>query len=141
MHIAQVLLNLLRNAGHATPESGQVIVRLNQENRHALIECRILAEALNGNIWRKSGNHFFHQGRAGLGLGLDICRKIIQTTRAGLPVTVNQAKEPPLPLLSPVNITEIINFTPFKSIEKLKIHIYNRMNLCYNRKSCKHKRR
>ncbi len=77
--IAQVLLNLLRNAGHATPESGQVIVRLNQENRHALIEVQDFGRGIEREHLEKIWEPFFStKGELGLGLGLDICRKIIQ---------------------------------------------------------------
>ena len=56
-----------------------VIVRLNQENRHALIEVQDFGRGIEREHLEKIWEPFFStKGELGLGLGLDICRKIIQ---------------------------------------------------------------
>ena len=76
--IIQVLINLLRNAVHATTGSDQITVVITTNQTHAIIDvsdtgCGITPEHLE-SIWRP---FFTTKGEEGTGLGLDICRRII----------------------------------------------------------------
>lgn len=76
--IGQVIINMIRNAGHAMDKSGDVIIRLLNQDGGAGIQIEdsgvgIPAENLE-QIWQP---FFSTKGDKGLGLGLDICRKII----------------------------------------------------------------
>lgn len=77
--IGQVLLNLIRNAGHASQPDGQILIRLRNGSDKAVIEvhdfgCGIPEENIQ-RIWEP---FYSTKGDRGLGLGLDICRKIIE---------------------------------------------------------------
>lgn len=78
--VEQVLMNLVRNAVEATKEdTGQVMVRLVVEGSTVAIHvadngCGIPAENLQ-RIWEP---FFTTKGDEGTGLGLDICRRIIE---------------------------------------------------------------
>lgn len=75
----QVLINLLRNAVHATPEMGQIGVQVKHSPASAVIEitdngCGIAPDAL-AQIWQP---FFTTKGEEGTGLGLDICKRIVE---------------------------------------------------------------
>ncbi len=77
--IGQVIINLIRNGGHAMEKAGILHIRLKKENRMAVIEvedhgCGI-PEENREKIWE---SFFSTKGDKGLGLGLDICKKIIE---------------------------------------------------------------
>lgn len=77
--ISQVLINLIRNAGHAMNTEGAIDIRLSQRDGMAIVQiedhgCGIPPENLD-KIWQP---FFSTKGDRGLGLGLDICRKIVQ---------------------------------------------------------------
>lgn len=76
--ISQVVINMIRNAGHATEGDGEVFVRLCQESDQAVIEIEDQGVGIPPENLEKIWEPFFStKGDKGLGLGLDICRKII----------------------------------------------------------------
>ncbi len=78
--IIQVLLNLVRNAVQATTaEEGQITIAVSENQNRTLIDitdngCGIAPEHLD-TIWQP---FFTTKGEEGTGLGLDICRRIIE---------------------------------------------------------------
>ena len=76
----QVMINLLRNAAQATQEhSGEIVVRVSSNAEHVRVEvedngCGI-PEADLENIWEP---FFTTKGEEGTGLGLDICKRIVE---------------------------------------------------------------
>lgn len=77
--IIQVVINLVRNAVQATAENGTITVIISANDSRALIDitdngCGIPPEQQE-LIWQP---FFTTKGEAGTGLGLDICRRIIE---------------------------------------------------------------
>ena len=77
--IIQVLINLSRNAVQATDEIGEVTVLVIQDQQYARVQvtdngCGITPENLD-KIWQP---FFTTKGELGTGLGLDICKRIIE---------------------------------------------------------------
>jgi len=77
--IIQVLINLIRNAVQATEEKGEITILVAQDQKYARVQitdngCGITPENLD-NIWQP---FFTTKGELGTGLGLDICKRIIE---------------------------------------------------------------
>lgn len=77
--IIQVIINLMRNAVQATADGGQITVGITENQAHVIIDvtddgCGISPEIL-ATIWQP---FFSTKGDEGTGLGLDICKRIIE---------------------------------------------------------------
>ena len=77
--IIQVLINLIRNAVDATPEGGQITVTLTRQADWTVMTvadtgCGVPEDLLE-TIWQP---FFTTKGEHGTGLGLDICKRIIE---------------------------------------------------------------
>ncbi len=78
--IIQVLLNIIRNAVQATaPEEGEILIRVSENQRDALIDVSDNGRGIEAHhldtIWQP---FFTTKGEEGTGLGLDICKRIIE---------------------------------------------------------------
>jgi signal transduction histidine kinase len=80
----QVTWNLVHNALKFTPEGGQVTVSANATEPHVIVEVRDSGAGLSPETQEKIFEKFFQitpggsKGAQGLGLGLAICKEIIQ---------------------------------------------------------------
>jgi signal transduction histidine kinase len=78
--LTQVIINLVQNAAHATSEdNGEISIGVATNEHHVLIEiqdngCGIPEEHLE-QIWEP---FFTTKGEKGTGLGLDICKRIVE---------------------------------------------------------------
>ncbi|MEE2644047.1 MAG: ATP-binding protein [Myxococcota bacterium] len=88
LQIGRVVINLLRNAAQAMlkqEEAPEIIVRVFKENDTALIEIEDNGPGVPQGIQDKLFEPFFTtKGEQGLGLGLDISRKIVHAHRGKL---------------------------------------------------------
>jgi signal transduction histidine kinase len=85
--IQQVLLNLLINARQAMPNGGQVLIRLNHDAQQQMIELMVRDTGcgMPPEVLRRIFDPFFStkkgpdaSGKGGTGLGLAMCRNIIE---------------------------------------------------------------
>jgi signal transduction histidine kinase len=74
----QVIVNLVKNALEAMPESGEVHLRLTKEKNKVSIEVTDSGAGIPKTHLDKIFNPFFTTKASGTGLGLSICQKIIQ---------------------------------------------------------------
>ncbi|MFQ5808313.1 MAG: ATP-binding protein, partial [Armatimonadota bacterium] len=77
--IRQMLVNLVRNAAQATrPPDGEIRVSACEERGQAVVRVQDNGEGIPEEALPKIWDPFFTtRGRAGTGLGLDICRRIV----------------------------------------------------------------
>ncbi|OGW26335.1 MAG: hypothetical protein A2X56_07145 [Nitrospirae bacterium GWC2_57_13] len=76
--IRQVFLNLLRNAVDAMPRGGEIALTLLLEDRYIIFSLADEGEGIPAQIFDRVYDLFFTTKKAGTGLGLTICRKIVQ---------------------------------------------------------------
>lgn len=82
--LRQVVLNLLLNAIDATPAGGEVAVHARRQNGNAVVQVadtgRGLPEFLGDTIF----DPFVSTRETGIGLGLSICRRIVETHQGAI---------------------------------------------------------
>jgi signal transduction histidine kinase len=85
----QVLVNLLRNAADAvSPERGEIRVEVGESELEAWVDVRDNGTGIPPEIGQKIFEAFFTtKGEKGLGLGLDISRKLIREVGGDLEFT------------------------------------------------------
>lgn len=76
--IQQVLINLIRNAAHASEPKSKIEISLEQKNDNWVISVRDYGSGIPEEIQQKIWEPFFTTKASGTGLGLDICKKIIK---------------------------------------------------------------
>ncbi|MCX8056933.1 MAG: GAF domain-containing sensor histidine kinase [Ignavibacteria bacterium] len=76
--IQQVLINLIKNAAHASPPKSSIEIKLLKENGFWLIFVRDYGKGIPDDIKERIWEPFFTTKTSGTGLGLDICKKIIE---------------------------------------------------------------
>lgn len=77
--LKQVLINLIRNAGHASEDGQTVLVEVSSEKENVLIKVIDNGSGMTDEIFNKIWQPFFTTKMNGTGLGLDICRNIIES--------------------------------------------------------------
>ena len=80
--LQQVLVNLIKNAAHAIQDrpGARIVIRVETEDESALLRvidngCG-MTEAVQARLWEP---FFTTKGKQGTGLGLDICRRLVET--------------------------------------------------------------
>lgn len=76
--IRQVFLNLIRNAIDATPEGGEITIRLLLEDRHIIVKIADSGVGIAQGNLSKVFDLFFTTKPKGSGLGLAICKKLVE---------------------------------------------------------------
>jgi two-component system, LuxR family, sensor kinase FixL len=78
IQIQQVLVNLLRNAMEAMPSGGALEIRAKAENGHAHLVVADNGPGLSAEVRDRLFEAFTSTKREGMGLGLSICRTIVE---------------------------------------------------------------
>jgi two-component system NtrC family sensor kinase len=78
--LAQVIFNLVLNACQAMGDGGQLSVALRRENEHAVIDVADSGGGIPADVRDRIFHPFFttRNGAGGTGLGLAVCREIVQ---------------------------------------------------------------
>lgn len=77
--LKQVLINLIRNAGHASKDGQTVLIEVSNKDENVLIKVIDKGSGMTDEIFNKIWQPFFTTKNNGTGLGLDICRNIIES--------------------------------------------------------------
>lgn len=87
--LRMVILNLVQNAHHAMPGGGQVTVRTGCEGERAVVEVRDSGGGIPPEDLARIFDPFFSHradGEAGTGLGLTICKSIVERYQGAIEV-------------------------------------------------------
>jgi len=89
MRIKQVLINLVVNAVHASPEAEMVMVVCHQEQRRIIVDVRDLGDGIPKDQRDLVFAPFFTTKKEGTGLGLAIVKKIAEAHDGSLDILDN----------------------------------------------------
>ena len=76
--LKQVFLNILRNAVQAMPNGGEIQITTSSQNDVVLVEIRDSGEGISPEDLEQLFSPFFTTKTYGTGLGLTVCRKIVE---------------------------------------------------------------
>ncbi|MBI2933539.1 MAG: hypothetical protein HYY16_18000 [Planctomycetes bacterium] len=76
--IQQVLLNLVGNALDASPEGGEIVIALDRCGENAVIRIRDHGPGMSPDVLERASEPFFTTKERGTGLGLAVCRSILE---------------------------------------------------------------
>ena len=85
----QVMVNILKNAVDATPHGGTITVTVGELDGTVSIQVGDTGTGIQGDIMEKIFDVFYTTKRRGTGLGLPICRKIVESHGGSLTVRNN----------------------------------------------------
>ncbi|MBU2445864.1 MAG: GAF domain-containing protein [Bacteroidetes bacterium] len=77
--IKQVLINLIRNAGHASPPKSTITIEVETSADNQTIIITDQGSGIPDEIAQHIWEPFFTTKKQGMGLGLDICKRIIES--------------------------------------------------------------
>lgn len=85
--IAQLMMNLLLNAAHASPDGGRVRIRAVGESDEVLISVEDEGHGMDEDVCRRAFEPFFTTKARGTGLGLSICQRIVESLRGTIEIS------------------------------------------------------
>jgi methyl-accepting chemotaxis protein len=91
VELQQVLLNLLQNAFDATPENGDIRIATEMQDGRVTVSISDTGSGLAPGVADRIFDPFFTTKSEGLGLGLSICRTIVESHGGGFIVTPKSA--------------------------------------------------
>lgn len=77
-HLKQVILNVTKNALEAMPDGGTLSIAVNQRGNQCVISIKDTGDGIPVEILKKIFDPFFTLKKHGTGLGLVICKRIIE---------------------------------------------------------------
>ncbi len=90
--VEQLLMNLLVNAAHATPDGGQVRVLLRELDDMVCLTVQDPGAGMEKGVAARAFEPFFTTKAKGTGLGLPICKKIVDAHRGTISLTSERGK-------------------------------------------------
>ncbi|HEY5132064.1 MAG TPA: ATP-binding protein [Candidatus Krumholzibacteriaceae bacterium] len=90
--VEQVIINLVRNAIEALDKGGRILVSTRRESNGALLVVEDNGPGIPAEIRERIFEPFFTTKKAGSGLGLSICRKIISEQGADISIASEPGK-------------------------------------------------
>lgn len=90
--VEQVIINLVRNAIEALDKGGRILVSTRRESGGALLVVEDNGPGIPAEIRERIFEPFFTTKKAGSGLGLSICRKIISEQGADISIASEPGK-------------------------------------------------
>lgn len=100
--LEQVLINLIKNAGEAMPEMGTITLAARRESDWVCLEVMDTGEGIPAESLEEIFIPFFTTKKKGSGLGLSVCRKIVQDHGGHIEVTSKPAEGSTFAVLLPV---------------------------------------
>ncbi|MBM4175936.1 MAG: GAF domain-containing protein [Ignavibacteria bacterium] len=77
--IKQVLINLVRNAGHASPPKSTITIKVVASAENQIMQITDQGSGISEEVAKNIWEPFFTTKKQGTGLGLDICKRIIES--------------------------------------------------------------
>ena len=106
--LVQVFLNLLVNAAQALPEGhaadNRIVIRTRAADGRVRVEIEDSGAGIPGDLLARVGEPFFTTRREGLGLGVAVCKSILE--RVGGDLVIELGFEPAL-----LSTFDLFNFT------------------------------
>jgi two-component system, sporulation sensor kinase D len=78
-HVKQVILNLVKNSLQAMPHGGQLSISLEKDTGACLIRVKDNGVGMQRDQLQQAFNPFYTAKKDGSGLGLTVCKRIIET--------------------------------------------------------------
>ncbi len=104
--ILQVIVNLITNAIEASENKGQIIVNSEIEDNHIIIEVIDEGCGISNEDKEKIFSEFYTSKEEGTGLGLNVCKDILDEHEAEIFVVDNATKGSNFTVKFPIYITE-----------------------------------
>ncbi|MEA2114705.1 MAG: ATP-binding protein [Thermodesulfobacteriota bacterium] len=104
--IKQVLINLLKNALEATPDGGRITIQSKVENSYARVSIVDSGSGIPPEMISKIFNPFYTTKEKGTGLGLAVCRKIIEEHEGEISIQSEEGKGTEIIFILPVEMNE-----------------------------------
>lgn len=100
--LRQVLMNLIRNAGNAMENGGEIVVSCRADKQHIKMQVKDTGEGIPEKIQGKIFDAFFTTRRSGTGLGLALSKQIIEDHRGTITVASSASEGTVFTILLPV---------------------------------------
>jgi len=85
--LAQVLLNLMKNSLQAMPEGGRLSIRAEELRKQVIVEVADSGQGIGAEHQARIFEPFFTTKARGTGLGLALCRKIVEEHKGTIAVS------------------------------------------------------
>lgn len=85
--LAQLLMNLLLNAAHASAPGARIRVRAAREGDDVAIHVEDEGHGMNEEVCRRAFEPFFTTKARGTGLGLSICQRIVESQNGSIQIS------------------------------------------------------
>ena len=88
--LGQIILNLIRNAEEAMGHSGKIDLRVSRSGDDILIKLSDTGPGIEAHLLSHIFEHFFSTKNSGAGLGLAVCKQLVQAHRGSISIKNNE---------------------------------------------------